>query len=98
MADLNSLRMETLLIEILQELKKDHSQVLSREWPLTLDAKQAEEFTGIKKGKLYQYAKMKGFPVIRDETNSDSGGRVFFSRDGLTKWVIENEGKILRSY
>lgn len=73
-----------------------NSQAAAKEWPFTLDAKHVEEYSGIRKGKLYQYAKIPGFPVIRDETTSETGGRVFFSRDGLEKWVRENERKTIR--
>lgn len=96
MGNTDILRIEMLLTEILQELRNSNRQVEVKQWPLVMDAKQASEFTGIKPTKLYQYAKMKGFPVIRDETVGGSSGRVFFCRDGLEEWVRENTRKTLR--
>lgn len=71
-----------MLNEIREELK-------IKQYPLVLDIKEASEYSGIPVGRLRQYARTKGFPVLeRDSANAS----LFFSRDGLDEWVRGHSG------
>lgn len=79
-----------LMSEILKAVSMEHGKAdsIEEKYGLVLNAKEAAAYTGLTKGKLYQYAnEVPGFPAIRDS------GRTFFSRDGLAEWIHEHEGK-----
>ncbi|MEG1619998.1 MAG: helix-turn-helix domain-containing protein [Eubacterium sp.] len=86
----------TLILQSIKDLQEDKDEKVEQpEYCLVLDANEAAEFTGLTKNKLYQYAREKeGFPAITDKEDGKKG-RVFFSRDGLSKWIRENEGKTI---
>lgn len=58
-----------------------------KDFGLMLNIHEAINFSGLPKAQLYRLAREEeDFPVLR------LGGRVFFSRDGLTQWLKENTG------